>query len=398
MSDSTSSVGEYSSERDVEEQQSLSSEGTSFQGFSKNSGTDKSSVSEEQLAAKETAGVHRLRFIVLAALFFAAAAVSIGVYLITSNAEEKEFEAQYEGFSINVLTSFEDIVSTKLAALASLGVTFTSYARSHSEKWPRVTMNDFQQRAANSRELSGALYMQLLPAVTLEDRLLYEQYVMENRGWIEEGFELQKEFGIGENEQTRRRFLQGAIGSDTLDFSTGIGDQIYRLGADYNAISNPSLGPYFPIWQASPVLVRNLVNFNVLTYDPYTFGITTAFETGKMAIGGVDVAAPGNSTDPDLETSFFAILKSFQAGKDVDYEGDPMSSVYIPVFDSPDVKDRKPVAVLMATLQWSSYFVGVLPPQAKGITVILENECDGSFTYKLSGDSVEYIGEGDLHE
>jgi hypothetical protein len=138
---------------------------------------------EELFAKKETRAVFQLRVLVLLVLFLAAVAVSLVVYFITTQAEAAEFKAQYDGNAIKVLKSFQQIVAEKIGSISSLDVAFTSYARSKNDTWPYVTMNDFQQRAATARKLSDALFLEILPIVSDNDRLKYEKYSLENMGW-----------------------------------------------------------------------------------------------------------------------------------------------------------------------------------------------------------------------
>lgn len=117
---------------------------------------------EEQLAAKETAAVFRLRVIVLVILFLAAVAVSLGVWFITTSSEKEDFETNFDGASAKLVESFEEIADQKIGALASLSSTLTSFARNENDTWPFVVMNDFQQRAATARGLSDSLFLELL--------------------------------------------------------------------------------------------------------------------------------------------------------------------------------------------------------------------------------------------
>jgi hypothetical protein len=132
-----------------------------------------------------------------------------------------------------------------------------------------------------------------------------------------------------------------------------------------------------------------------LTYPGYGPYIEITATTGQIAIGGLDVADVGDITHPDLTTSFFAYILSFAAGKLVNYTGDPMSSVYIPVVDSFE-DDRKTVAVLLAVMNWVTYFENTLPTNSKPVAVVLENTCDEQFTYEISGEGVKYLGPGNL--
>jgi hypothetical protein len=360
--------------------------------YTTRSNTQSVSSDEEQLAQKETTAVFHLRLLVLFALCCAAVLVSVAIYFITSNAEEHEFLGQFEGNAIKVLGSFEEIVGQKLGAIASLAVSFTSYARSTNATWPFVTMNDFQQRAASARSLSDSLFLELLPMVSSETRSSYEEYSLEEMGWLAEGRQYQEELGLG-----NRRLQSATEETSDLDFSTGIGNKIYALDETWSPVADPGVGPFFPIWQSSPVLDRDLVNYNLITYGGYGPGILTAFNKGEVAIGGIDVAGPGDTSNPDLTTSFFAFILSFAARKSVTYDGDPMSSVYLPVFESYD-ESKVPVGVIVAVINWAGYFENIFPPNSAGVIIVLENTCDGPFTYEIDGSEVIYLGQGDLHD
>jgi class 3 adenylate cyclase len=85
-------------------------------------------------------------------------------------------------------------------------------------------------------------------------------------------------------------------------------------------------------------------------------------------------------------------------GKQVEYLGDPMAQFQIPVFDSFNETTQKPVAVMRALVHWRHYFRNILPSNVRGITVVLENECDGQYTYEINGKEAFVEGFGDLHD
>ena len=361
-------------------------------------------VHEQQqvLASSETKQVNTIRVIVLLVLFAAAALVSVLIFFLTRDAEQEEFERAFEGNAKKVIFSFRDIVKEKFAAISSLGVSFTSFARAQSadsEGWPFVTMNDFQQRAKSSKQLSGALFLELLPIIHEKDRVRWENYSLSNADWINEGYKYQESLRAPSNQNDHEQDYNGthrSLSSEQVDFSSGIGSKIYRFGGEFGVEPERGPGPFFPVWQSSPVLGRHLVNWNVFSYPPYVPGIQIATENGEMALGGIDVAAPGYSNDEDLTTSFFAIIQSFAAGKDVMYKGDPMSSVYVPVFDEYG-DGGKPVACILSVFNWASYFEGILDPQSRGVIAVLDNGCNGPHSFFVNGTAVVYLGAGEKY-
>jgi class 3 adenylate cyclase len=373
----------------IEDVTHMSKEGSTSNGTS--TAEPSRAIPKDQLAENETRAVFKLRVLVLLALLLAAIAVSLVVYFITSNSEEDEFQGQYEGHATKVLESFEDIIELKMEALAALGVGLTSYARGQNgTSWPFVTMNDFQQRAASARSLSNALFLQVLPIVSDENRNAWEEYSLQNTGWLAEGRAYQERFGLG------NRRLQTNTPGKELDFSTGIANRIYVADETGSKIVDPGPGPFYPNWVASPVIDLGLVNYNTASYGIYGPFIEKCAVTGELVIGGIDTAVPGDTSSEDRTTSFFSSILSFAAGQSVNYNGDPMSSVYLPVFESYE-GDRTPVAVIGALINWGSYFHNILPSNAEGVVVVLENSCDGPFTYEINGRDVDYLGRGDLH-
>jgi hypothetical protein len=126
--------------------------------------------------------VVRLRVLVLIALLLAAAAVSTVIYVITRNAEMDEFEVQFEGNAEKVIESFTEIVKT-MGAISGLGVAISAHSQNtESEKWPFVTLSNFQERAGNARTLSGALYVSINPIVDTKEELdRWEEYVLSEK-------------------------------------------------------------------------------------------------------------------------------------------------------------------------------------------------------------------------
>jgi hypothetical protein len=362
------------------------SESYSEDGSSDNGSTFQESDGTNEIVKSESTTVSRLRLLVSLVMLLAAVGVSLTVYFLIRDTENDEYHAQYDESATIVTTSFEKIVGEKLAAIGSLSVAATAYARSQpNTTWPFVTLNDFQQSATNIREISNSLYVRIIPVVSEEDRPAWEDYSVKNDGWIDEALTYQEERRLG------LRSLQGGEESQGvwLDISSRLGDKIYTV--------DQGSGPYFPLWQASPYLGKDTTNFNGAYCSDYAAYIKKCLETGEMTIGGIETAMPGAINDSDPTTSFFARLLSFAAEKPVDYLGDPISSVFVPVFDSFDTT-KKSTAVILSVFSWARYFEGLLPKNTPGVVVVLENTSDGPFTYKVVGEEAKYMGQGDLHD
>jgi hypothetical protein len=115
-------------------------------------------------------------------------------------------------------------------------------------------------------------------------------------------------------------------------------------------------------------------------------------------LGGFSNAPSGGVSHPNPETSLFALLESLEAGERVEHAGDPISHMAMPVFDVLNGTEREIVAVLQSTIHWRTYLRDLLPDTVKGITVVIENECDGFYSYEMSDSKAFGIGFGDRHE
>ena len=379
-----------------------------------NKSKTETSKSEQEIAQEESRIIFWLRSLTLTALVLAAVGVCVAIWYLTSQAELEEYENQFDGSASKIITSFEDIVSQRLTALASLSVSFTSYVRNQPDvEWPFVTINDFQERSLTTRENSNSLFVRIIPKVPLEQREAWERYSVDNVHWLYEAQEYNREKGIGFDRLLESQATNNNDGNSTLvhegsqptqlpygtvDFSSGIADKIHYFDAEGNVVPDTKHDFYMPLWQESPTFGRDMTNFNVQYYPDYTPYVLKAFETGEMSIGGIDTAEPGGVDHPGLSTSYFALMLSINTGKKEWYNGEPMSSIFVPVFESFEEDGNAAVAVLFAVFQWAAYFEGLLPRNDPGVTVVLENNCDGPFTYFIKGQKAEFVGKGDLHD
>ena len=152
---------------------------------------------------------------------------------------------------------------------------------------------------------------------------------------------------------------------------------------------------FLPTWQESPLFGMSL-NENIMRTDAVD-GALVSLETESVVISEFLTAPPGDMDSEDPRTAFFALLLSTAAQEKVVYQGDPMSRVFYPLFDS--FRDnRTTVGTLIAWINWGNYFERVLPKTILGIDVVLQDSCQGAFTYRIDGEEVQHRRAGDAHE
>jgi len=360
---------------------------------------------KNSLAKQETRQVFRLRIIVVLLLVAAATSISLAVFFITKNAEEEEFEAQFDGVANKILDHFEQIMieMSAVSGLAVAGTTFLQqlkalYATLPDDitpafpiDWPFVTTPSFQERVGNVRSLSGSIYVSINPIVTQEELPLWESYVQSKANkWIDEGLAFQEVQGLNDFDDPKR----------TAE-SKLTADKVNPLHT-YDSLGKPMLsradGPFLPRWQTSPILETSMINENLFEDKNIAHVARECIETHSAVLGGFVVSEPGSTSHPNPTTSFFATLRSMWEGKQVDYLGDPMAYLAMPIFNKLNGADREVVGVLLSTIHWRWYLRGILPKTNHGVQVVLENKCDGNFTYLLEGEEAYVVGFGDLHD
>lgn len=158
-------------------------------------------------------------------------------------------------------------------------------------------------------------------------------------------------------------------------------------------------GPYFPVWQISPYIeFMPFVNSDAKHIQLHK-GAEVAMKERSMVIDGYLATAPGGIDSPNRLTQWISTQLSVDNKKYTEYQGDPISRVYFPVYDA-QKGERSPVASIFADIHWASYFSGILPSTSKGIDVVLKFGCmkEPYFTYRINGEEVHSVGFGDLHD
>ena len=89
---------------------------------------------------------------------------------------------------------------------------------------------------------------------------------------------------------------------------------------------------------------------------------------------------------------------------------EPISDYYYPIIDNGidqldlldetnyDKELNKVVGLLSVSVYWRDALKNILPESSKGIVVVIDNECNLSFTYQLDGGKIQYLGGGDHHD
>ena len=289
------------------------------------------SIPDSILAKRDTKAAFHLRVLVVLLFLFMSIFVPIIIYTTARNNEQGGFESEFEALATKVIDSFEFNVARKLGAIDSLGISVTSHGTKNSVP-PNVTIPDFDLRAANTLALADAFSVFLVPLVDRDGRLQWEQYAVENQGWVEVAMNRES------TNDWRRRNLQ----------TTGISETIYRSDANGDKISEDQGDLYCPVWQNAPVY-EDIVNFNLLSVDTLKDGILAMKQTEEAVLGRV---AEFSENEVVIQEYFETLLEAEISN------GEPISSLFYPVLDSFE-PDAGVVSLFSMAILWSSFFEGV---------------------------------------
>jgi hypothetical protein len=203
-------------------------------------------------------------------------------------------------------------------------------------------------------------------------------------------------------------------GLKNLDSEDGVANSIFRYDLVGNPMYQESKGPYYPIWQMSPMLPEHVefVNFDITSSPPFSVGLQDGILLSKrQAVISQAYRIGRDETETSQERDFVNALyqsradlvreeaEKGQPGGDDSYwtyQGEPLSNLFYPILDA---DQQTVVAFLAAHIDWRTYLSNI-PQLMEGLVCVLDNECDDQqFTFAIHEDGMaHYIGEGDLHD
>jgi hypothetical protein len=174
----------------------------------------------------------------------------------------------------------------------------------------------------------------------------------------------------------------------------------YPTGYSDEPVVDEGAGPYLPKWQSGPVLMKDRVNENHFMQQDVFNEVHRCAQNGVAVLGHMEYAPAGSIDHTNDKTSFYATLQSIANGMETPYNGDPMAKLYIPILDAFafHTNHSSSVGVLVSIIHWNDYLKNVLASSVHCLVAILENTCDGFFSYSISGSESVPLGNGELHD
>jgi hypothetical protein len=267
--------------------------------------------------------------------------------------QKNEFELQAVGYSERIVDAFQSSVESRLGALETLAAALTSHSLSSGNKFPNVTLPNWEIHSANTRILAETLAMLWTPLVTDENREGWEAYAAANYGWLGQSFLSEEEQRVRQDARynltktTSTRHLQEA--EDPPSYNP----IIFGIGDD-TPLRPKGSGPFLPYWQTSPVMPAiNILNFDLRTHPLVADLYDVAIETKQVvmnAAADLNKTVEGDNDRVSQDINEFNLQNGQYRHEVESYRGSPISQLAYPVFDSFG-ENRNLAGILMITVR-----------------------------------------------
>eukprot|EP00339_Tiarina_fusa_P009010 CAMPEP_0117058878 /NCGR_PEP_ID=MMETSP0472-20121206/40893_1 /TAXON_ID=693140 ORGANISM="Tiarina fusus, Strain LIS" /NCGR_SAMPLE_ID=MMETSP0472 /ASSEMBLY_ACC=CAM_ASM_000603 /LENGTH=805 /DNA_ID=CAMNT_0004776357 /DNA_START=1 /DNA_END=2418 /DNA_ORIENTATION=+ len=362
-----------------------------------------------RLGKRETTAILCLRIVVLSLLIVLAASTSASIYFWVQASDFEAFVSGFDFYSKLVQERFNNAIERKLSAVDSLSVIYTSHALQTGDRFPFVTVPDFEYKGSNARITGDTVMTFYLPYITNETRVAWEEYTQDNGSYLVQSWR---------EEQRQKRIQDAKYGLETPEL-TGFGQEALDSGVLSDGERRPPghiwfadgnnsgmerdetlEAPYFPVWQMTPLLPPevDLVNLDMSKYEFLSGALSNTLATGEASLDIVtDLVTSAEGEDSDAAV-FDLLIQSGQYRHQTEhYEGDPLSSLIYPVFDNFG-RNKAVVGVFFSTLYWRFLLSDILPEGIVGMVCVLENSFGQLYSYVINGDEAVFLGQGDLHD
>jgi hypothetical protein len=271
-------------------------------------------------------------------------------------------------------------VQNILVALKGMSNSITGEQnRGSSKAFPFVTVPKFEILGESTRRQSGMEVVAYTPMVTEENVPAWLNYSIANQGWMDESRKVAVSSGEGSLQVSD--YLPGGI----MPF-------IFEFDETTQIIPSKGPAPYFPLWHMSPPpFFPGFVNYNMKQRDAFLHtlydAIEVVHEAAFTAVEDLSRLAGTGVKFEDHEAYHASLVTWVKDGSRSTY-GHPHSVIMQPVFKNLNDDSSEIVGVITGVVPWDRYLIDLLPEGVKGITCVLKNSCEQSFTYALNGNEV----------
>lgn len=344
--------------------------------------------------------VYLLKFGLVVFMMVAALSVALGVYYLTKNMEQNQFEDAVQENAAKILNNVGGTLDATLGAIDTYVVGLASFARYTNMKWPLVTNPDHAVKMAKMRALSKAINIKQYHLVQADDnndssnstaRLEWEDYSTQNDAWVQDAINVQQAD-------------QNYHGTTPDTYTTS--PVLFNINGN---ISDNATGPFLPQWHEYPVQSTFLPAYNFDAYQDRRFQEALPDLLSRKAMFSEVHTIPRDPSDPVqvTEADLYGQWASAYAGPGED-PTEPLSSLYYPIMDcaadyvsiasDDNVDECNMVGVVVVALFWRELLKNTMSVGNKGMIAVMESSCNQTFSYAINGPDVAYLGPSDMHD
>lgn len=261
-------------------------------------------------------------------------------------------------------------------------VSATSYEMNAS--WPFYSQPRFEQFAHNHLFQSQTELISIVPMVSKENVPKWIEYTNKtHKEWVREGHSLKSN-------------RQGNHNMDVLH-EKGYTPYIKVRGKERATFyPSPEQDVYWPMWTFSPPpFSYGAINWDYSSIPDYEDIIKAALtlknQTLYTRIRQYAIVMDVAITPEEHRKMHSPRLAGIR-------EELPHSILTYPILRIPDDQDSDIVALLVGGVAWDRKLMNLLPDEAQGVLVVVENDCGQQYTFKLNGPDAFYLGPSDKHE
>jgi class 3 adenylate cyclase len=310
---------------------------------------------------------------------FASVSLTVNVYLHLE--ESNDFQEAFFEQSVKVTEAVGNRLEDRIFSLDYFEMTLVSQALSTGATGPKLYLPHFEKRGNKTSALAHSISLSVLPIVTADTRLDYDNFSVMMQQWIPEGLTFQEIWADSSWVQPDDWEVTVGKIEPTIGTLTAEGERVVATGP----------GPFLPKWQSTPVLDDlSSISLDLLSHPGYEKILKAGLQSGRVIIGETYDPFEENEDSTDKHE----ILKKYlQRWREVgrSYEDDPVTDLVFPVYDS-FFGDRNLVGLIHNHIYLRNYLSKILVEGEGPLVATFENTCGQMHSYKIEGHEVSYLG------
>ena len=339
------------------------------------------------LSAQDTFRVQFWRFYAVTAFLLTALGLIVATFRTLQLEDEHNYKADFRLYAKALTDAALEHQRDIREALLGFSQFLSTHAMTNDLLWPFVTIPLFEAYAETARRQGRLEMISTNTYLQEKNREAYVNYATDNLKWVQDGHRFQ--YGhldhlLESVEQSYHPYIGAfATTESSHDNATTTANTHYQ----------PDIvrSEYWPLWQSSPPpTTYQYLHWNMFGSNDYA-NVVSALQQVKNEI----VMTPVR-----LNSMAQPLVAAATATKEQDSNNpnnNPNSLVFYPVHKVVGASQSDMVAMVGAAIAWNRALQNVIPDGVRSMDAVLTNNCHQTFTYRVNGPDVTFLGDGDWH-